>query len=314
MRAITISGFGAEPELSDVSQPSPGPGEILVRLQAAGYNPVDLKIADGMLKDAVDHRFPLVLGSDGAGVVEAVGPGVTRYRPGDQVYGQFQHPDRGLGSYAEYAVAAEDGPVAAMPAGMIPEQAAALPTPATTAAELVETARVDVGTVVLVVGATGGVGEFAVQLAADQGAHVIATAAPGTAAALERLGAAETVDYATGSVPEQVIAAHPDGVDAILDMVTPTSGIEALANLVRPGGTIVSTIFALNPDALAARQITAVNLANRATPERLAAIADMVDASLIRARIERQVPLDEVPAALAAARRGEARGKTVFRI
>ncbi|WP_026313870.1 NADP-dependent oxidoreductase [Actinomadura flavalba] len=314
MRAITISGFGAEPVLTDLPAPEHGPHQVLVRLHAAGFNPFDLKVADGALKDAADHHFPLVLGSDGAGVVQAVGDQVTRFRPGDHVYGQFLDVTRGIGSYAEYAVADAEGPIAPMPHGMIYEQAAAVPTSATTAAGLVETAQVDVGQTVLVIGATGGVGQAAVQLCADRGAHVVATAAPDSADLLTALGAAETVDYTTGTVPAQIVAAHPGGVDVIIDLVTPAAGIEPYANLLRPGGTYLSTVFALNPDGLAARQVHGVNYSNQATSRRLADLADLIDAGRLKIRIEHQVPLSDAPATLDAARDGDARGKTVFRI
>ena len=115
MKAVTITGFGAEPLLTDLPVPEPGPGELLVRLHAAALNPFDWKVADGALKGLVDHDFPLVMGSDGAGVVERIGPGVIHFRPGDTVYGQFMNLAHGRGSYAEYVIAAENGTLARMP-------------------------------------------------------------------------------------------------------------------------------------------------------------------------------------------------------
>lgn len=314
MRAIAISEFGAVPELMDLPAPTPAPGEVLVKMHAAGFNPFDLKVADGALKDAVEHRFPLVLGVDGAGVVESIGPGVTRFRPGERVYGQFLNPAAGLGSYAEYALAAQDGPIARMPEGMIFEQAAAVPTASMTAYNMVETARVDSGTKVLIVGATGGVGQSATQLAAGRGGHVIATAAADAADLMRALGAAETVDHTTAGVGEQVLAAHPEGIDAIIDLVSPPNAIEPLAGLVRPGGTFVSSQFALDTDALAAREIRAVNFDNVAGPELLMTLADLVDGSRLKVRVESQVSMAQAPAMLAGAGQGRARGKTVIRI
>ncbi|WP_067455938.1 NADP-dependent oxidoreductase [Actinomadura macra] len=314
MRAIAVSEYGATPALTHVPRPEPGPGEILVKLIAAGLNPLDWKVADGMLKDDVDAPFPLVLGQDGAGVVEDAGDGVTRLRHGEQVYGSFFGVARGLGTYAEYTLADEHGPVGPMPEGMIYTQAAAVPTACMSALEIVETARVDTGQTVLVVGATGGVGQAAVQLAAATGAKVIATARDDMAATMRGLGADETVDHSAGDLNEQVLAAHSDGVDAVLDMVSDTARTEALARLLRPGGTYVSTTWSVNPDSMAAQEIRGVNFEGAPTAALLARVSDLIDAGTLRVVIEREVPLEQAPEALADNRAGGARGKTVIRI
>ncbi|MFD0685127.1 NADP-dependent oxidoreductase [Actinomadura fibrosa] len=314
MRAIAVSEYGATPALIDVPRPEPGPGEILVKMIAAGMNPMDWKVADGLLKDTVEAPFPLILGQDGAGVVDAVGEGVTRLRHGEQVYGSFFGLARGLGSYAEYTLAAADGPVARMPDGMIYTQAAAVPTASLTALAMVDEARIDGGQTVLVVGATGGVGQSAVQLASRAGAKVIATARADMAGTMRRLGADETVDHSKGDLNGQVLAAHSDGIDAILDMVSDTGGTEQLAQLLRPGGAYVSTIWAVNPDAMAAREVRGTNIESAPTAELLDRLSALIDASELRVTVEREIPLEEAPAALAAARAGGARGKTVIRL
>jgi len=314
MRAVAVSDFGAAPELMDLPVPSAGPGQVLVRLRAAGYNPFDLKLVDGALRGAVEHHFPLIVGSDATGEVEMIGEGVSGFRPGDRVYGQFMRPPEGLGGYAEYGLADAGGPIAKMPEGMLFEQAAAVPTASMTAYNLVADGRVDAGQTVLIVGGTGGVGQSAVQLAADQGATVIATAAPAEADVIRYLGASETVDHTAGPIADQVLAHHPDGVDAIIDLVTPPDGIAALTGLVRPGGTMLSTIGALDPDALAAREIRGVNLRNAPSGRLLRNLADMVDGDRLRIRIQAQVPLSDAPAVLKEIRSRPARGKTVFTI
>ncbi|WP_131737184.1 NADP-dependent oxidoreductase [Actinomadura roseirufa] len=314
MRAIAVSEYGATPAPTHLPRPRPGPGEILVRLIAAGLNPLDWKVADGLLKDSVDAPFPLILGQDGAGVVEEVGEGVTRLRHGEQVYGSFFGVARGLGSYAEYTLAEDDGPVARMPDGMIYTEAAAVPTACMTALALVERAHVDEGQTVLVVGATGGVGQAVVQLAADTGATVIATAREGMAAQMRRLGAEATVDHSLGDLNGQVLAVHADGIDAVLDMVSDTAGTEEIAQLLRPGGIYASTTWAVNPDAMAARELRGLNFEGEPSAELLERVSDLIDASRLRVVIEREVPLEEAPAALAANRAGGARGKTVIRI
>jgi NADPH:quinone reductase-like Zn-dependent oxidoreductase len=314
MRAVAVSDFAAVPELMDVPAPSAGAGQVLVRLRAASYNPFDLKAVDGILKDVVPHRFPMILGTDGAGEVEMIGEGVTGFRPGERVYGQFLHLARGLGSYAEYGVVDAAGPLAKMPEGMLFEQAAAVPTASMTAHTLIEAARVDEGQTVLIVGATGGVGQSAIQLAADQGAAVIATAPADEADVLRYLGAAETVDHTAGPVADQVLAAHPNGVDAVLDLVSPPDRIASVASVVRPGGAIASTIGALDPDTLAAREIRAVNVQTAASGRLLGILADMVDSDRLRIRIQAQVPLADTPALLKDIRTAPARGKTVITI
>jgi len=113
MKAVIVNDFRAEPELTELPTPELGPGEVLVRVHAAGLNPFDWQVADGALKDVVPHSFPLVLGSDGAGLVVKLGPGVTRYREGDRVYGQFMQLPQGQGSYSEFTLAHQDGKLTA---------------------------------------------------------------------------------------------------------------------------------------------------------------------------------------------------------
>ena len=313
MKAVIITGFGAEPLFTDMPVPQPGPGELLVRLHAAGLNPFDWKVADGALKNAVPHDFPLVMGSDGAGVVERTGDGVTRFRPGDTVYGQFMNVQHGRGSYAEYALAAENGKIARMPDDLPFPLAAALPTAGATAYQAVEAAQLDTGHVILINGASGGVGQFAIQFAAHQGARVLATAAPDIAGHLRGLGAHETIDFTAAPTAEQVLAAHPDGIDAVVDLIThPGGDIDAMAGLLKPGGILISTNHAADPDALAAREIRGLNLANNPSRADLEALADLAAAGKLRITIDAEIPLAGAPAAVARARSSHARGKTVI--
>lgn len=313
MKAIIITGFGAEPLLTDIPVPQPGPGELLVRLHAAGLNPFDWKVAEGALKGVVEHEFPLVMGSDGAGVVAGVGPGVTRFRPGDTVYGQFMNVQRGRGSYAEYVLAAEDGKVARIPDSLPFPVAAALPTASVTAYQAIEAARLDTGHVILINGASGGVGQSAIQFAALQGARVLATATPDLGDHLRDLGADRIIDFTAAPTAEQVLAAHPDGIDAVLDLITQPGGdIDALARLLKPGGTLISTNYATDPEALAAREIHGVNLANSPSRQELEALAALAAAGKLRITIDAEIPLTDAPAAVTHARSGHARGKTVI--
>lgn len=314
MRAIAVSEYGATPAPMNLPRPEPRPGEILVKMIAAGLNPLDWKVADGMLKDSADAEFPLILGRDGAGVVDEVGEGVTRLRHGEQVYGCFLDVERGTGSFAEYAVVPEDGPVARMPDSMIYTQAAAVPTAGTTALTMMETAGVAEGQAVLVVGATGGVGQALVQLAAREGAKVIATARADMAGTVRRLGADETVDHTAGDLNRQVLEVHSDGIDAVLDVVSDTGATEGIAQLLRPGGVYVSTTWSVNPDAMEAKGLRGVNVEVEPSAELLDRLSELIDAGELRVSIEREVPLEDAPDALAGNRAGGARGKTVIRV
>lgn len=282
-----------------------------MRLSAAGLNPVDWKIADGMFGDAMPVAFPLVLGSDGAGEVLAIGDGVRRFTVGDAVFGQFQRPDHGGGSYCELAVT-DESRLAHAARSVTYATSAALPTAGMTAYNLVEETRVTEGTRVLIVGATGGVGTFVTQLAAGRGAEVIATARPAKAELMRTLGAAETVDHTAGPLADQVLAAHPDGVDVLIDMIGGPAEFAALTRTVRDGGTAVSLIGSADADELTEHNLRGFNFVNRPSPQLLEILAGHVDAGRLTVLVGREVALEEAPEALEASRSGRAQGKTVL--
>ncbi|MEU3710396.1 NADP-dependent oxidoreductase [Streptomyces catenulae] len=311
MRAVAVSAFGAEPQLLELPQPEPGPGEVLVRLSAAGVNPIDWKIAGGMFGDAVDASFPLVMGADGAGEVLAVGTGVRRFTAGDAVFGTFQRPAHGGGSYAELALADEQS-LAHAARSVTYATSAAVPTAGMTAYNLVEETRIGEGSRVLVVGATGGVGTFVTQIAYGRGAEVIATARPVMADLMLTLGAAEIVDHGAGPVADQVLATHPDGVDVLIDLVSDADGFTGMMRTVRDGGTAVSTIGAADADVLTDHNLRGFNFVNRPSPQLLEILAGHVDAGRLTVLVGREVPLEEAPAAVAEQREGRAQGKTVL--
>ncbi|WP_345443323.1 NADP-dependent oxidoreductase [Actinoallomurus vinaceus] len=300
MRAVTVSDFGAEPELTDQPVPEPGQDEVLVRMTAAGLNPFDWKVIDGAVPDAV---FPLVVGTDGAGTIERAGPGVTAFQAGDPVFGQFGDPRRGRGSYAERAVA-RVGALAPPPRTIALSEAAAVPTAGTTALNLVD--RIGDAHRLLITGATGGVGTFATQLAAARGITVVATASADKADLMRALGAAEIVDYQAGPVADQLTSQ----VDAVIDLVSDTEGLRRLLPAVRPGGTVLSPVFAVPEEGFPA--VNAANFLNEAGTDRLERLAQEIDAGHVRVLIGDTVTLPQSPAALAQSRTGRARGKTVI--
>ncbi|WP_433172298.1 NADP-dependent oxidoreductase [Actinoallomurus sp. CA-150999] len=295
-----MSDFGAEPELTDQPVPEPGQGEILVRMTAAGLNPFDWKVIDGAVPDAV---FPLVVGTDGAGTVERAGPGVTAFGPGTPVFGQFGDPRRGRGSYAQLAVA-RVGAVADPPRTIALSEAAAVPTAGTTALNLVD--QIGDAHRLLIVGATGGVGTFATQLAAARGITVVATASADKADLMRALGAAEIVDYQAGPVADRLTSQ----VDAVIDLVSDTEGLRRLLPAVRPGGTVLSPVFAVPDEGFPG--VEAANFLSEAGTDRLERLAEEIDAGHVRVLIGDTVTLPQAPAALAHSRTGRARGKTVI--
>ncbi len=316
MRAIAVHETGDIPELMDLPVPRPAPGEIVVRLEAASLNPIDAGIAAGHFEGRMPHVYPLVFGVDGAGRVAEVGAGVRGFEPGDLVHGQFLCAPLGRGTFAEYAVVPElpeGGALQRVPEGVSAQVAAALPTAGMTALGALDTIGPRPGRSVLIVGATGGVGVFAVQLAAMYGADVIATARSEADAWIRGLGATHTVDYTSGDVPEQVRKTYPDGVDAVFDLTLDPARFAENAGLVRDGGTAVSAALVATPELLAAERITVVNFMMRNKPDLLARITAEVASGRITVPIQRTITLDQVPDALASGASG-ARGKTTIHL
>ena len=164
----------------------------------------------------------------------------------------------------------------------------------------------------LVVGATGGVGSYAVQLAARRGARVIATARRENEAFVRELGAAETIDHAREDVVEAILVAHPDGIEAIIDMVSDREALGRMAQLLKKGGRLASSVDAAAPESLAERDIGATNVGMQPDAQRLAELARLVDAGEISVRLARAFPLEEAPEALEESRLGHVRGKLVL--
>jgi len=314
MRAVAVQKFKDPAEMMDLPKPSPAPGEILVRLGAAGVNPFDWKIADGVAEVDRPHVFPLILGVDGAGVVEAVGPGVTRFSVGDGVYGNFLHSPVGIGTYAEYVVAPENLGISQIPRGILTTQAAAVPTSAMTALQTLDTLGLTRGQTLLIMGAAGGIGSFAIQLGDGLGLHVIAAARSPNRTYLIKLGATETFDAASVSFVDDLHQSHPSGVDAMLDLGNQGDALARLLVLVRPGGLVASTIGAADPELLGGRGLRGLNLSLQPSPALLDRLSSELAVGRIRIPIESTVSLAEAADALAVVRAGKGRGKTVITI
>jgi NADPH:quinone reductase len=312
MRAFAVRSFGEAPAIHDLSVPAVD-GAFLLRVAYAGVNPLDL---NNLARLTASSAYPYVLGIDFAGVVERVPPGGNDLHVGDRVFGMA----RTHGAFAEYTAVtpgAKAEPLVPIPDGVTDEQAAALPTAAVTALRTVELLGVAAGERLVVMGATGGVGGYAVQMALSRGAYVIATVR-GDPDEARRLGAAEVYDSQAADVASALRVAHPDGVDAVLDLVSSPDAIRGDAEFIKPDGRLVSTIFAADEKWFAGRQISAHNSASSAnpllSPQGLTEVARMLADGTITTRIRSTVDLDGAEQVLETLRHGGLRGKAVIRL
>jgi alcohol dehydrogenase len=329
MKAFAIDRYGG-PEvlaLRDFPEPEPGPGDLLVAMRAASVNPVDFKIRSGGVKVLVKDRFPLVLGCDVSGVVVRVGPGVTRFAPGDEVFGRLRK-DR-IGAFAE-CVLVDEALAASKPANLTHAEAASIPLVGETVFQaLVEIGNLQKGQRVLIHAGSGGVGTFAIQLARHLGATVATTAGAKNRALVEGLGASEIVDYRTQRFEDVV---------APCDVVLDTQGGETLERsfrVVKEGGVVVTIggkpdakfakAYGLNPVVVFAlgimmRKVTRLArerharfeyLFMRSDGEQLATIAALLERGVIRPVLDRTFPFAMTKEAMAYVEAGRTVGKVV---
>ncbi len=330
MKALSIRRYKAPVELVDVPRPTPGPGDLLVRVRAASVNPLDLKIRDGAVRVLVPYSFPLVLGNDLAGDVISVGPGVAKFKAGDAIYAKLDQ-DR-IGAFAEYALVREIA-AASKPSRIDYVQAASLPLVALTAWQaLVEIAAVKAGQKILIHAGSGGVGTVAIQLAKHLGAEVTTTTSAKNEALVRSLGADVAIDYKTTRF---------DDVARDQDVVFDTQGGETLLRsftTVRRGGLVVTV--GGKPDGKFARAwglslplVWLLDLMNRkvhrlakakharfeylfmrASGEQLEKLATLVDQGAIKPVVDKTFPLDAAPEAVSYVASGRAAGKVVVHV
>jgi len=307
MNAIAVAQFKATPELMTLPEPVLRPGTVIIKVAAGGMNPFDWKIIDGILDGQMPHVFPIIMGTDGAGTITAVGEGVTRFKTGDEVYGQFIHAPIGEGAYAEYAIVPDTAVISRVPKSISLVEAASIPTSGMTAQQLIEKSGLKHEQTLLLVGATGGVGSFLIQVAAMQGIYVIATVSDEEGAArVKALGAKETINYKKLSVPSEVKAKYPDGVDGLIDLASGKEDFAAMLKLVRAGGPALTTNFVAADNAM--------NFETKSTVASLDALTDAVDNGMIKVPVDRVISLSEVPEAIALSRQGRSKGKTIVKI
>ncbi len=310
MKAWRLHEFGGieAMRLEDIARPSPGPGQVLVRLHAAAANPFDWYMADGLLS-MFRITLPATFGRDGAGVVEAVGEGVTAFSVGDAVYGQADPEDDG--TFAEYAVLRADR-LLRKPEAMSFDEAAALPNAIYAAwnALFSPTTGLDLqpGQTVLVHGAGGGIGTLTVQLAKWRGAKVIAVASSRHEALLRDLGVDRSIDYSRERFEEVVT----DRVDGVIDTICAEPENKSYA-ILKPGGAYISLLRTPDQDKAHAAGVRAALAfgpdSYGATPE----IESLVASGSIRPVVSKIIPFEDARTALAELKAGHVQGKIILR-
>ena len=316
MRAMVIPEFGSPDlfEARDVERPEPGPGEVLVRVIAAGTNPVDAKFRSS--GDAMGLETPIILGLDVSGVVEEVGPGVTDLAPGDEVYytPEVSGP-RSNASYAEYNVAPA-GIVAKKPASLSHEEAAAVPLAGGTAYEaIVRRLAMRVGETILIHGGAGGVGSFAVQIAKASGARVLASAGTHNQDTLRELGVDVPIDYTSEDVFE---VALDDTAGAGVDAVFDTVGGDLIARSIQATrvfgrlASIISLQGDLTPGYRLNQTFNGVFLLRERA--RLDEMTRLIERRQMRPLVDEVLPLDQVAKTHERLESGHGRGKVVLRV
>ena len=307
MKAVRIHQFGGPEVLIYESAPVPeiAAGEVLVRVKAAGVNPVEWKVRSGGSRIGAGEPLPIILGWDISGTVEAIAPDVTAFKPGDEVYGMVRFPELGS-AYAEY-VAAPAAHLTPKPKTLTHVQAAAVPLAALTAWQaLFDALDLQPGQRLLIHAAAGGVGHIGVQLAHIHGAHVIGTASVRNAEFVRSLGAAEVIDYTTTHF-EKVVG----DLDCVFDCVGTQTQTRSLA-VIRPGGKLVGITGQIEPALAKARKIELHRILVHTSAEQQAQIAELIDAGELKVEVDAVFPLHEARNAHELSETRHLRGKIVL--
>ena len=315
MKAFALTAAYRPAALVDLPDPGIGPDEALVHVRAASVNGFDVYQSSGGLMAMMPHDLPTVVGRDMAGVVVAVGTDRTDVALGDEVLG-FVTSASPLhsGTWAELVAGGAGLILARKPAALGWEAAAAIPLAASTALDAVDAVDPKPGDTVLIMGATGGVGAFAIQFAARRGARVIASATPGEDDAFVRsLGASEMIDWRQSGLDDSVRRLAPDGLTSLIDAVSRGEAFMALAALVQDGGRASTTLGAADVPALAERGVTATNVMGAPTAEKLASFAEQAASGTLQVPIQKTYALANAEAAIAAFGAGT-RGKLVLTV
>jgi NADPH:quinone reductase-like Zn-dependent oxidoreductase len=305
MKAHALQSADKPASLIEIEKPKVGGHDVLVAVKAASVNGFDVYQASGYLTGMMEHALPTTIGRDFAGIVAAVGAEVRDFAAGDEVFGFIPSvPPLKSGAFAEYVVGGTDLVLARKPAGLDFEAAAGLPLAGSAALDVLDAIDGKAGDVVLVVGATGGVGSFVVQLGTQRGWVMVATARPSEEPYIRELGASDTIDYSAGSVAVMVRRRYPDGVAALIDLVDQKDALAELATIVHSGGEVATLLGAADLEALAARGITGHNVNARPTVDKLRMLGELAASGALRVPIQGVYPIDRTSEALAEFQKG----------
>ena len=309
MRAITLDGANTAPALrEDLPDPTPADNEVLVRVHASSVNPVDNSIAAGLLAQmGVQYEYPVILGRDYAGVVEQTGSAVSGYKPGDPVFGFVLHADPTVrdGAWAELITVTEELSIAHAPDGVDLSIAGAAPLAGITAMTAADALDLSEGDVLLVAGATGGVGSLAVQLAAKASARILAPALPEDEQFLRELGVSDVLPR-DGDLAAAVRERFPDGVDALLDLINYAPGSYDAA--LKPDARVAS------PTGAAGDGPGRTNVMSAPTGENLQRLGRLLADGTLRVHNQATYELAQVPEALAALPAEHTQGKLAIEV
>jgi NADPH2:quinone reductase len=294
MRAVVSAELGAAPSVTELETPTPGPGEVRVKVRASSLNGFDTAVVAGWMAGYMEHRFPVVLGRDFAGTVDLVGADVDGFGVGDPVFGVVLSIPLQAGGFGEYVIVPHAS-LARVPSGMDLTTAGVIGLAGSAAAAVIDTVSPREGETILVSGATGGVGNIIIQLAAARGATVIATAGQAEGVELVTgLGASHVLDF-TGDLAAQLHAVAIDGVDIAVHLAGDPF---ALADLVRPGGRF-ATLLGIPAEQFGERDLVAHSVVAAPHADQLERLARKMIAGDLVIPVQRAYRLDDVPQAFA---------------
>jgi NADPH:quinone reductase-like Zn-dependent oxidoreductase len=315
MKAVIIKEFGdrSKLQIADVPKPEPEEGEVLIRIKAAGVNPVDYKIREGGLKNRMPNELPVILGWDVSGVVEKNGYGASRFEPGEEVFAYGRRKIIKNGTYAEYICLPESF-LAYKPKSMSFEEAAGVPLAGLTAFQaLLQKGKLMANERALILGATGGVGSFAIQIAKAVGASVVAVASKKNIAYAVSLGADDFIDYSSGNLLGDIEQRFPDKFDLVFDCVGNKTLAEAYQYL-KPGGRLVSILGQVNPEEAEKNKVLFHYLFVEPNVRQLNQISRWIGDGKLRVHIDKVFNLNEVAKAHEQIETGHTKGKIVLTV
>ncbi len=314
MKSAQIKSYGGS-EVVEINQNTPATndpsaGKVLVRIKAAGVNPVDWKIREGYMQQMMPLQFPSTLGMDFSGIIEKIGGGVSDFRKGDEVYGRASVMEGGSGAFAEMALASA-GSIAHKPKTLSYDEAAGLTLVGVSAWQaLVETMGLSKGQKILIHGGSGGIGSIAIQLAKHLGAYVATTVSINDKQFVKELGADQVIDYKTQTFEDTLSHDH----DAVFDTVGGETYKRSFKVLKRGSGIIVSMLEQPNQELIDRFGVKAIVQLTQANRERLTKLAQWVDQNNIRVNVDKTFPLDEARKALDYQKDEHPRGKVVLQV